>query len=134
MAAGKRYKWQGSMVEWGSEFAAASPAVTVTAITNADPMVITATNTFDEGDVVRATGVVGMTELNDRIGIVTNPTGTTFEIYGIYSTDYAAYVSGGSIEVLTFINWCELTAYNRTGGTSRAEASSGAYEAWPPER
>ncbi|MEK1930959.1 MAG: phage tail tube protein [Pararhizobium sp.] len=118
MAAGKRYKWQGSTIEFGTGFAPASPAVTITAITKADPMVITATNTFDEGDVVRATGIVGMTELNERIGIVTNPTGTTFEIDGIDSTSYAAYVSGGTVQVLAFADMCELTAYNRQGGTT----------------
>ena len=118
MASGLRYKWQGSMVEFGVDFTTDSPGFTVTAISQANPAHVTATNTLEEGQVVKPNSVVGMTELNDNVYIAVNVSPSGFDLRGVDSTNYSAYVSGGNIDVLTFVSWCELTGYNRTGGTA----------------
>ena len=76
-------------------------AFSVSAITQANPAVVTFTETHDylAGDVLDAYSIGGMTELNDSSGyIVANPTGTTIELQGVDSTSYGAYTSGGWFE------------------------------------
>jgi len=72
------------------------PTATITAITMASPAVITATNTYSNGDFVQITGVSGMTEINGQHGIVANVSGTQFDLSGINSSGYTAYSSGGT--------------------------------------
>lgn len=79
-----------------------SPAYTsqpITGITQADPAVVTYTgaDTFINGDNVRITGVVGMTEVNDQVFVIVNVnTGAnTFELSEVDSTAFTAYSSGG---------------------------------------
>jgi len=67
----------------------------ITGVTQANPAVVTADNTFINGETVTITGVVGMTELNGNTYTVANRTDTTFELSGTDSTAYTAYVSGG---------------------------------------
>lgn len=74
-------------------------SATITAATKADPVVITATaHGFEDGDTVKITGVVGMTELNGEQFTVANKTANTFELSGIDGSGYTAYVSGGLAE------------------------------------
>jgi len=76
---------------------ATGSAKTITAISKADPCVITATHDFAVGDIVYLTGIVGMTELNGRAAVVTAiSTTVSFTCGGIDSTDYTTYVSGGT--------------------------------------
>ena len=93
---------------------AVNPAVTITGATQANPCVITATNTLNNGDVVLITGVVGMTQLNGNYYTVQNRTGTTFELAGINSTGYTAYVSGGTAQYVAR-NW-RLGVWSDTTG------------------
>lgn len=74
------------------------PAATITGVTQANPAVVTAANTFVNGEQVTIAGVVGMTELNDNTYTISNVTSTTFELTGIDSTAYTAYSSGGSAQ------------------------------------
>lgn len=80
------------------------PQMVITGATQADPVVITAVaHGYDDGDWVKVTGVVGMTELNGNFYIVANSTTDTFEIQttsavDIDGTGYVAYVSGGVIQ------------------------------------
>ena len=72
----------------------------ITNITQADPVVVSAVNTFSGGEKVRIYDVEGMTEAN--IGLTTaytvaNPTGAGFELSGIDSTGWAAYTGGGEV-------------------------------------
>jgi hypothetical protein len=68
----------------------------ITAITKANPAVVSvASHGFSNGDVVRITGVSGMTELNNRRFTVANATTNTFELYGEDSSNYTAYTGGG---------------------------------------
>lgn len=119
MAAGKRYKFQGSTIAVLTDFEPGSPAITITTITQANPAVVTAgTHGLIEGDVIRITGVVGMTEVNDQVYVVGPVTATTFELVDVDSTGYNAYVSGGTVEKGALSNFCELTGYNYQSGSS----------------
>ncbi len=69
----------------------------ITGATQANPCVITVTDgdIFSTGENVGIASVVGMTELNGNSYTVTKLTATTYELDGIDSTGYGAYVSGG---------------------------------------
>jgi len=75
----------------------------ITAITQADPAVVTCTTvpiTLLEGDIVHIKSVVGMTEVNNlyfTVGTVVTGAAGTIVLTGIDSTAYGAWVSGGSI-------------------------------------
>lgn len=124
MAAGKRYKWQGTTIQFLTSFTpdTAHPSLTITDITSAKPAVVSYTGSVDpvDGDVIQIVDVVGMTEVNDAQFIVdnVNPTAGTFELFDVDSTGYGDYVSSGSFDIGQFSNFCELTGYNRTGATS----------------
>lgn len=73
----------------------------VEGITTADPAVVTSTNHgFTDGDKVRITGVLGMTEVNigtDTAYEVDNATMHTFKLKSTDSSAWTAYTSGGTI-------------------------------------
>ena len=69
---------------------------TITGATNANPVVITAINTFSAGQQVDITDVGGMIELNGNRYTVANPTGTTFELSGVDGTAFSVYTTGGT--------------------------------------
>lgn len=78
-------------------------AVNITAATQANPVVATATgHGYANGDVVYIAGIAGMTELNGRFCIIANQTANTFELtdqitgVAIDSSAYTAYSSGGT--------------------------------------
>lgn len=76
-------------------------ADTITAITKANPGVVTAVNhLFSNGDKILLTDIGGMAELNNRIVTVANKTTDTFEISGVNTTDYTTYTTGGSASKL----------------------------------
>lgn len=120
MSAGLRYKFQGSIFQVLIGFDDDSPpAHAITGISKANPAVVTSSaHGLAEGDVVRIVDVVGMTEVNTGVFIVTNPTTNTFELTDVNSTGYGTWTSGGSIQEGTLSTFCELTSYNRSGGTS----------------
>ena len=75
---------------------------TITAVTRADPAVVTiASHGFVQGDWVKISGVVGMTELNGLTFEVGTVTTNTFElksvptIVNLDSTSFTDYISGG---------------------------------------
>lgn len=74
----------------------------ITAITKANPAVVTYTgaDTYANGDQVYISGVVGMTEVNNRRFTVANVNvgANTFELSGVNSTGYTTYSSGGILE------------------------------------
>ena len=72
-----------------------NPVATITAISQANPAVVTAANTFTNGDQVLITNVTGMTEVNGNIYTVANRTAADFELSGIDSTGFTAYSAGG---------------------------------------
>ena len=72
---------------------------TVSAITKANPAVVTASSHgYSNGDHVWLVSVVGMTEVNDRRYVVANITTNTFELSGVDSSSYTTYSSGGNAQ------------------------------------
>jgi hypothetical protein len=88
---------------------------TITGITNANPAVVTlsAAPTFDDYFNVLITDVAGMTQINNRVvrAVSINVGAKTFACYGVDSSDWDAYTSGGSV-----IRYEVLDAYS--GGWS----------------
>ena len=76
---------------------------TITAITKANPAVVTATgHGYSNGDEVKIRNVVGMTEVNEKRFLVANKTTNTFELTNkdgtnINSTNFTTYTSGGIV-------------------------------------
>ena len=69
---------------------------TITAITKANPAVVTASSHgYVNGDHVWINSVVGMTEVNGRRYVVANKTTNTFELSGVNSSSYTTYSSAG---------------------------------------
>lgn len=76
--------------------ASGSP-VTITAVTQADPPVVTSTaHGLSDGDIVQVDAIVGMIELNGRAFVVANKDTDDFELGGVKAAGYTAYVSGGT--------------------------------------
>jgi len=69
---------------------------TITNITQANPAVVSSpAHGFGNNAIVRITGVVGMTQVNNLSFTVANATANTFELLGLDSTGYTAYASAG---------------------------------------
>ena len=84
------FKDQGQIVE---------ASKSISAITKANPAVVTATSHgYSNGDHVWINDVGGMTEVNGRRYTVANKTTNTFELSGVNSTNYTTYTSGGTAE------------------------------------
>jgi len=79
---------------------------TITAITNANPGVVTITgHTITEGEEIYITGVGGMTELNNRNYLAVNVTANTFTLQDLFENDvdttsFAAFTSGGTADAV----------------------------------
>lgn len=76
--------------------------VAITGISQADPGVVTITNSWTNGDWIYISGVEGMLQVSGRIFIVDNRTGTTLTLVdpltgdAVDTSDYDAYTSGGT--------------------------------------
>lgn len=126
MSGGKRFKFQGSTIAVAS-FDDSSPSKAITGATKADPCVITVAGhgvAVGSYAVARIRGVGGMTELNDEVFICEYVSSSTLRLWGIDSTGYGTYTSGGSWDVATFSNFCELTNHNRQGGSKNENDAS----------
>jgi hypothetical protein len=88
-------------------FEIAASGDTITGATQANPCVVTATgHSFSNGNIVKITGVAGMTELNDRLFTVANAGANDFELNdddgaGINSGGFGVYSSGGTAVLAT---------------------------------
>jgi hypothetical protein len=113
----KTFKFAGSTIAVLTGFDAESPSHTITGITKANPAVVTSTSHgLSDGDVVKL-DVAGMTELDDGVYVANVLNANTFELLGVDSTAYGTFTSG-TFDKGAFSNFCELTGYNRQGGTS----------------
>jgi hypothetical protein len=89
----------------------------ITAITNASPPVVTsAGHLFTDYDVVKLSGIVGMTELNDKLCVVDVISADTFSLIGVDATNYDAYASGGTASKATMTQTCQCTSYSGPTG------------------
>lgn len=78
------------------------PPVALTGASQTNPAVLNVVNAWAAGDWIFVDGVVGMTELNNRFFLVTNPTGATVELRDlnglpVNAAAYHAYISGGTV-------------------------------------
>jgi len=80
-------------------------SIAITGITQANPAVVSAVNTYSNGDIAFISGVIGMTEVNDKSFTVRNVSGTTFELEEYDSTDNTAYGSAGISEKFTAFSY-----------------------------
>ena len=103
--------------------------ISINGITNANPMVITTTNPhyINNGDRIKITGVVGMTEVNDKVYVASNVTTNTLQLKhtaadanSINSTNFSNYTSGGTITNITGIGdqYTYRIFYNAQGNAS----------------
>lgn len=91
---------QGSILQIGT---ATSGAKTITAVSQANPAVVTSTaHGLQKGDVVTIAGVVGMTQLNGNTYVVQYVTTNTFSLANTDSSAFTAYTSGGTATPVTF--------------------------------
>jgi hypothetical protein len=88
---------------------AIAPTANITAITNANPAVVSANgHGFTNGQIVSINGVVGMTpnavdgSINGTF-IVAGATANTFQLSGVNTTGWSAYSSGGTTSAITSI-------------------------------
>lgn len=75
--------------------------IQITGISQEFPAVVSAINSYANGDWVYLSGIAGMTELNAQAFIIDNASSTEFTLVDIFgdpvnSLDFAAYSSGGS--------------------------------------
>lgn len=93
----------------------------ITDITQDDPAVVTysGSDEFANGESVRISGVVGMTEVNDRDFTVANvDTGAnTFELSGEDSTGHTAYDSAGKVADVAAVGRGAFSARTSSGST-----------------
>lgn len=79
---------------------------TITGITKANPAVVTsASHGYSNGDTVKIMGVVGMTEVNNKVFTVANVATNTFELQDYDSTANTAYTSGGAAAKFTAFSY-----------------------------
>jgi hypothetical protein len=87
------YNAQGAKLELG----VTSASKTISAISKANPAVITATaHGLTDGAVVKITAVVGMVEINNKVGVAVVVDANNFKLFGVDSTLYTTYGSAGS--------------------------------------
>tara|TARA_R100001369_G_C3318933_1_gene168595 strand:+ start:665 stop:3064 length:2400 start_codon:yes stop_codon:yes gene_type:complete len=89
----------------------------ISAITKANPAVVTSnSHGMSNGDRVFVTGVVGMTQVNNREFTVAGVATNTFQLSGINSSAFTAYGSAGTtgeiIEVTTTYTLAQLATIN----------------------
>ena len=92
-------------------------AKTITAITKANPAVVTAnSHGYSNGDRVMISGVVGMTQVNNVEFTVAGVTTNTFQLSGVNSSAYTTYGSGGTsgkiVEITTTYSVTEIFELN----------------------
>lgn len=119
MAGGKKIKFQDSRMQVLVGWSADSPSDSVSAITKANPAVVTSTaHGRTTGEVIRINGALGMTEVNGEPYAIQKNDANAYQLLGVNSTDYGAYTGGGKVDVAEFSSLCELTGWNRQGGSS----------------
>ena len=131
MAAGLKYKFQGSEIKVLTSYDNASPGpMSVSAITQTSPAVATVDSTTVLGTigdigVVKLSSVEGMTELDGLVVIVQVASATTLTLVGVNATGYGAFTGAALAYPGVFQTWCEPTGVNRQGGSaSEIQAST----------
>jgi hypothetical protein len=93
----------------------------ITGISQANPCVVTATQTFLAGESLFVTGVAGMSQVNGQPFSNAVANGASVTLAGIDSTTWGAYSSGGTIIGNATVEW-QLGAWSNTTEWPRALA------------
>lgn len=108
-------KWQNVAVAMQSAIAA---DVTIVSITLANPGVVTATtHGYSNGDFVTITTTSGMSQLNGKVVRVANKTTDTFELEGVSTVGFTAFVAGTCAKPTFGTSITTATSMNNSGGT-----------------
>jgi hypothetical protein len=120
MTAGKRIKFQDTRIQFLTGWSGDSPSDTVIGITKANPAVVNITaHGRTSGELVRILGALGMTEVNGNVYPVHLIDANHYSLLDTDSTDYGTYTtSSGKADLAVFSTLCELTGFNRQGGSS----------------
>ncbi len=116
MSSGQRIKFFGTTFEVQTGFG--SPK-TITAITAADPPVVSITSHgYTLGDVVKLNDIEGMVQVDGGVYPVDNPATSTFEL-PVDGSGFDAFVLASpnlaDATEVTFSSFCELTGVNKQG-------------------
>lgn len=109
-------------------------AATITAITAANPPVVTLSGapTFNNGDLVFITGVVGMTEVNDKFFRASAIAGNNFSLQqdvaggspaNVDGTNWDAYASGGTADNRVWTATANIITQAQAGTINRLPAT-----------
>lgn len=90
--------------------------ITITAITKANPGVVTATaHGLSDGDIVYLE-INGMYQLNEKVVRVANKTTDTFELEGVNTTDFDTFTSGTAREITFGTSVVTARSLSASGG------------------
>jgi hypothetical protein len=121
-----RYKIGNKTANTFELYSRSASVYSITAATKADPCEVTVgTHTHTEGQQIKISGVVGMTELNGNTYQVNTATATTITLKSIAgvttdSSAFTTYVSGGTAEVDADVDGSAFTAYTSGGKVRKA--------------
>lgn len=73
----------------------AQSANAITSITQADPAVVTQTNTYSEGDILQFYGTTGMLQISGMNFQISNVSGSDYELIGLDASAFAAAATAG---------------------------------------
>lgn len=108
---------QGTRLFIQSREATLPAGANITAVTRANPAVVTAAgHGLNAGQVVRVAEVMGMTQLNGQDFIVANPQADTFELHGVDSRTFGLYANGGKATALPLLETVEHKSYSGFDG------------------
>lgn len=101
---------------------ASSSDFNITAATKANAVEITtsAAHKFNNGDYVFITGVVGMTQLNSKIFVVSKSSTNKFELQSTDGRNYSTYTRGGTVTRCT-VSTCEMVVTSAYHGLSSGD-------------
>lgn len=98
---------------------------TITAITKANPGVVTSTaHGLANGDYVVLEPVLGMFQLNGKVARVANQTANTFELEGFDTTLYETFVSGTAKAITFGVSMSTVQDVNVSGGEPQFKDAS----------
>lgn len=91
-------------------------ALTVTGISKASEAVVTASNSLVAGSYVLFGEVQGMSELSYRVARVKSPSGTSFTLEGINSTNWGTWTAG-TCQLITWSTLSQATSVDFGAGS-----------------
>ena len=108
------------------------PSKSITTISNASPVVITATaHGLQSGDYVKITGVSGMTQINNKSGYIQYLTNDTFALYRdvaltapVSSVAFTTYSSGGTVSVPHPFHSGDRVTFSSVGGMTQLNGNN----------